>query len=59
MKNKDITFKYIEEFADYIVNEVENDEEDYYMTCPECGEKALLKTEGCVSCMKCGYSRCG
>ena len=38
---------------------VENDEEDYYMTCPECGEKALLKTEGCVSCMKCGWSKCG
>ena len=38
---------------------VENNEEDYYMTCPECGEKALLKTEGCVSCMKCGWSKCG
>ena len=37
---------------------VENDEEDYYMTCPECGEKALLKTEGCVSCMNCSWTRC-
>lgn len=33
--------------------------DDYYMVCPECGEKALLKTEGCVSCVSCGYSRCG
>ena len=33
--------------------------DDYYMVCPECGEKALLKTEGCVSCMSCGYSKCG
>ena len=41
------------------VKKSENDEEDYYMTCPECGEKALLKTEGCVSCMKCGWSKCG
>ena len=41
------------------VKKSEDNEEDYYMTCPECGEKALLKTEGCVSCMKCGYSRCG
>ena len=38
---------------------IENNEKDYYMTCPECGEKALLKTEGCVSCVSCGYSRCG
>ena len=33
--------------------------EDFYMTCPECGEKALLKTEGCVTCHSCGYSKCG
>ena len=33
--------------------------DDYYMVCPECGEKALLKTEGCVSCVSCGYSKCG
>ena len=41
------------------VKKSEDNEEDYYMTCPECGEKALLKTEGCVSCMKCGWSKCG
>ena len=35
------------------------EQDDYYMVCPECGEKALLKTEGCVSCVSCGYSRCG
>ena len=34
-------------------------DDDYYMVCPECGEKALLKTEGCVSCVSCGYSKCG
>ena len=33
--------------------------DDYYMVCPECGEKALLKTEGCISCVSCGYSKCG
>ena len=32
--------------------------DDYYMVCPECGEKALLKTEGCNSCMNCGWSKC-
>lgn len=31
---------------------------DYYMTCPECEEKTLLKTEGCISCVNCGYSKC-
>ena len=30
-----------------------------YSVCPECGEQALLKTEGCVSCHNCGYSKCG
>lgn len=29
-----------------------------YMTCPECGEEAMLKTEGCVACHNCGYSKC-
>ena len=33
--------------------------DDYYMVCPECGEKALLKTEGCNSCANCGWSKCG
>ena len=33
-------------------------QDDYYMICPECGEKTLLKTEGCVSCVNCGYSKC-
>ena len=33
-------------------------QDDYYMTCPECEEKTLLKTEGCVSCVNCGYSKC-
>ena len=40
------------------VKKSEDNEEDYYMTCPECGEKALLKTEGCVSCMNCSWTRC-
>ncbi len=27
--------------------------------CPHCGEKALIKTEDCFSCIYCGYSKCG
>lgn len=29
------------------------------MVCPKCGEKALVKTEDCVNCLACGYSKCG
>ncbi|MFN3660544.1 MAG: hypothetical protein ACK4TN_04845, partial [Brevinematales bacterium] len=29
------------------------------MVCPKCGEKSLVKTEDCVNCLSCGYSRCG
>ena len=34
-------------------------QDDGYMVCPECGEKALIKTEGCVNCHNCGFSKCG
>lgn len=27
-------------------------------TCPHCGAAALIKSEGCASCLECGYSRC-
>lgn len=26
--------------------------------CPECGESSLIKTNGCDSCLNCGYSKC-
>lgn len=29
------------------------------MVCPKCGEKSLVKTEDCVNCLSCGYSKCG
>ena len=28
------------------------------LVCPECGAKALAKTEGCMTCHSCGYSKC-
>ena len=37
---------------------VDKMQDDGYMICPECGEKALIKTEGCVSCMNCSWTRC-
>jgi len=27
--------------------------------CPNCGDKAYVKTEDCSSCLSCGYSKCG
>jgi ribonucleoside-diphosphate reductase, adenosylcobalamin-dependent len=27
--------------------------------CPKCGLPSLLRSEGCDSCMSCGYSKCG
>ena len=27
--------------------------------CPSCGEENLQRKEGCVSCLSCGWSRCG
>ena len=28
------------------------------LVCPECGAKALAKTEGCMTCHSCGWSKC-
>ncbi|MDH5188732.1 MAG: ribonucleoside-diphosphate reductase, adenosylcobalamin-dependent, partial [Rhodospirillaceae bacterium] len=28
-------------------------------TCPKCAQPALIKQEGCDSCLSCGYSKCG
>ena len=38
---------------------VYDDEEQQMDVCPECGKKALIHDGGCVSCVSCGYSRCG
>ncbi|MCX7881725.1 MAG: adenosylcobalamin-dependent ribonucleoside-diphosphate reductase [Brevinematales bacterium] len=29
------------------------------LVCPKCGEKSLVKSEDCVNCLSCGYSKCG
>ncbi|APD08940.1 MULTISPECIES: adenosylcobalamin-dependent ribonucleoside-diphosphate reductase [Thermus] len=29
------------------------------LACPVCGEKALVREEGCYKCQACGYSKCG
>ncbi|URD59790.1 adenosylcobalamin-dependent ribonucleoside-diphosphate reductase [Sphingomonas sp. KRR8] len=27
--------------------------------CPQCGSASLVKSEGCNTCLECGYSKCG
>lgn len=29
------------------------------ITCPECGQEALIYQEGCLVCTACGHSKCG
>ncbi len=28
------------------------------LVCPECGDRALARTEGCMTCHSCGWSKC-
>lgn len=28
-------------------------------SCPKCGQKSLVRIEGCDSCLECGHSKCG
>jgi len=28
-------------------------------SCPRCGDRSLIRQEGCDNCTECGYSRCG
>ncbi len=28
-------------------------------SCPRCGDRSLIRQEGCDTCTECGYSRCG
>lgn len=44
MKNKDLNFEYIEDFVDYIVNEIENDEDKFVTVIAKFDEaKEILK----------------
>ena len=44
MKNKDLNFEYIEEFVDYVIDEVENDEDNFITVIAKFDEaKEILK----------------
>jgi ribonucleoside-diphosphate reductase alpha chain len=38
---------------------VKEPEEEKQLVCPECGSDHLVREEGCVKCLACGYSKCG
>ena len=52
----------VDEQPSILARETINNSEDQSITtllvCPECGEPSLIKTNGCDSCLNCGYSRC-
>jgi len=39
--------------------EIEDENDEIGLVCPECGEKAYVNDGGCASCKNCGFSRCG
>ncbi len=47
------------EFAQELRAEVSVSQRQGYSKCPECGEMSLVHEGGCMSCRKCGYSKCG
>lgn len=34
-------------------------ENELYSSCPKCGQRSLIKKEGCEDCHECGFSKCG
>ena len=46
------------QFANELLDEVSSKTQGY-SKCPECGEMSLVHEGGCMSCRKCGYSKCG
>ncbi|MEJ5284175.1 MAG: adenosylcobalamin-dependent ribonucleoside-diphosphate reductase [Brevinematia bacterium] len=57
--NEPVLFKNIEKVEKSNELPEPGKEIDGAMICPHCGEKALIKTEDCYSCLYCGYSKCG
>lgn len=43
----------------YIPVKENEDGENFFEECPECGEKSYRKEGGCEKCDECGFSRCG
>lgn len=39
-------------------SEVTNKQLTKQSICPKCNQKFLIKTDGCDSCINCGYSKC-
>jgi ribonucleoside-diphosphate reductase alpha chain len=46
----------VEPQVDLEIDEIDNSQ---FEICPECQEKALLNSGGCMTCTQCGFSKCG
>jgi len=42
----------------YIINGKKGNGSNEMETCPECGQKGIISSEGCANCCLCGYSKC-
>ncbi len=47
-----------DEIAEALVAGQDRPREGLLRQCPQCGEAALLRSEGCDTCTSCGYSKC-
>ena len=61
LKDKDHDmFSYARCIARILKNYIKNGEEAYSdKACTECGEDSLTYQDGCVTCIGCGYAKCG
>jgi ribonucleoside-diphosphate reductase alpha chain len=61
LKDKDHDmFSYARCIARILKNYIKNGEEAYSdKACTECGEESLTYQDGCVTCIGCGYAKCG
>ena len=60
--------QFVEEFLEIDEDEIEIktiqnnppqiEDNNKMLVCPECGDRALAKTEGCMTCHSCGWSKC-
>ena len=48
----------VEGIVEGIVEGLEKDISVIGDLCPECGEAAFVRAEGCVKCLICGHSEC-
>ena len=52
--------KKLTEHPEYEIHVVDDSKQNNNaMICPECNDKALIMSDGCMKCLSCNYSKCG